>query len=234
MSKVIEIESLHFTYPDGTVALRGISLEILDGEKVALVGPNGAGKSTFLLHLNGIFRGDGTVKIDGLPVEKSTLKTIRQKVGMVFQNPDDQLFCPTVYEDVAFGPRNLGLAQDEVERRVRDSLAAVGMENAAKKSPFRLSFGEKKKVAIATVLALRPSVLVVDEPTANLDPRARKATIALLRDLHDTQIIATHDLPLVRDLCGRTVALDAGQIVADGPTTKLLHDERLLEAHGLL
>jgi len=234
VNKVIEIESLHFTYPDGTAALRGVTLEIMEGERVALIGPNGAGKSTLLLHLNGIFRGDGSVKVDGLLVEKRTLKSIRQKVGIVFQNPDDQLFCPTVFEDVAFGPQNLGLDGEEVERRVRESLAAVGMEGAAKKSPFRLSFGEKKKVAIATVLALRPSVLVIDEPTANLDPRGRRGTMALLRGLHDTQIIATHDLAFAGDLCGRTVLLDKGQIVADGRTANILADERLLESHGLV
>ena len=232
--KVVEIESLHFTYPDGTEALRDISLSVEEGEKVSLIGPNGAGKSTLLLHLNGIFRGDGSVRIDGLPVEKGTLKAVRQKVGLVFQNPDDQLFCPTVFEDVAFGPQNLGLDADAVERRVEESLTAVGMEGASRKSPFRLSFGEKKKVAIATVLALRPSVLVIDEPTGNLDPRGRKGIIALLRELGGTQIIATHDLPLVRELCSRTIVLDAGQKVADGPTPAVLEDKNLLEAHGLV
>jgi len=234
MKKVVEIESLHFSYPDGTVALRGISLVVHEGENVALMGPNGAGKSTLLLHLNGIFRGDGSVRIDGLPVEKSTLKTIRQKVGQVFQNPDDQLFCPTVFEDVAFGPQNLGLDPEEVQHRVEESLAAVGMQDAARKSPFRLSFGEKKKVAIATVLALRPSVLVIDEPTANLDPRGRKGIIALLRELGGTQVLATHDLALARELCSRTIVLDAGEKVADGATLAILEDQRLLEAHGLL
>lgn len=234
MKKVIETESLRFTYPDGTAALRGISLVVQEGERVAIIGPNGAGKSTFLLHLNGIFLGDGSVKIDGLPVEKGTLKSIRQKVGLVFQNPDDQLFCPTVLDDVAFGPQNLGLGEEEVQRRVEESLAAVGMRDAAGKSPFRLSFGEKKKVAIATVLALRPSVLVIDEPTANLDPRGRKGIIALLRDLGGTQVLATHDLPLARDLCIRTIVLDAGEKVADGATSAILQDERLLDAHGLL
>lgn len=234
MKKVIEIQSLHFTYPDGTAALRGITLEVFEGEKVALIGPNGAGKSTLLLHLNGIFRGDGSVRIDGLPVEKENLKAIRQKVGMVFQNPDDQLFCPTVFEDVAFGPRNLGLERGETERRVTESLAAVGMEGSVKKSPFRLSFGERKRVAIATVLALRPSVLVIDEPTANLDPRSRRATIALLRDLHDTQVIATHDLALASELCSRIILLDSGQKVADAPTANILEDNTLLQAHGLV
>jgi cobalt/nickel transport system ATP-binding protein len=234
MKKIIEIESLRFTYPDGTAALRGISLDVAEGEKVALIGPNGAGKSTLLLHLNGIFRGDGSVRIDGLPVEKENLKAIRQKVGIVFQNPDDQLFCPTVFEDVAFGPRNMGLERNEIERRVTESLAAVGMEASVKKSPFRLSFGERKRVAIATVLALRPSVLVIDEPTANLDPRSRRAIIALLRDLHDTQVIATHDLDLARDLCSRTILLDSGQKIADAPTAEILEDDSLLQVHGLV
>ncbi len=234
MKKVIEVESLHFSYPDGTVALNGISLAVHEGERVALVGPNGAGKSTFLLHLNGIFRGDGSVRIDGLTMEKRNLKAIRQKVGLVFQNPDDQLFCPTVFEDVAFGPQNLGLEPEEVRRRVEESLTAVAMLAAAQKSPFRLSFGGKKKVAIATVLALQPSVLVIDEPTANLDPRGRKSIIALLRELAGTQIIATHDLHLVRNLCSRTIVLDAGQKVADGATPAVLEDQDLLEAHGLV
>ncbi len=234
MNKAVEIESLHFSYPDGTAALKGITLQVLDGEKVALLGPNGAGKSTLLLHLNGIFRGDGSVRIDGLPVEKGNLKSIRQRVGLVFQNPDDQLFCPTVFEDVAFGPRNLALAEDEVRHRVEESLAAVGMHDAAKKSPFRLSFGEKKKVAIATVLALRPSVLVIDEPTTNLDPRGRRAIISLLQRLGGTQIVATHDLSLARELCDRAIVLDAGRKVADGPTSEILEDKSLLEAHGLV
>lgn len=234
MKKVVEIESLHFSYPDGTVALGGISLSVHEGEKVALVGPNGAGKSTFLLHLNGIFHGNGSVRIDRLLVEKGTMKAIRQKVGLVFQNPDDQLFCPTVFEDVAFGPQNLGLEPDEIQRRVEESLRAVGMEAAARKSPFRLSFGEKKKVSIATVLALRPSILVIDEPTANLDPRGRNSIISLLGELGGTQIIATHDLALVRELCSRTIVLDAGQKVADGATAVILEDKSLLEAHGLI
>jgi cobalt/nickel transport system ATP-binding protein len=155
-------------------------------------------------------------------------------VGLVFQNPDDQLFCPTVFEDVAFGPRNLGLEPGEIQRRVEESLSAVGMQGVERKSPFRLSFGEKKKVAIATVLALRPSILVIDEPTANLDPRGRKGLIALLRELAGTQLIATHDLTLARDLCGRTVILDGGKKVADGDTEAVLGDNTLLEAHGLL
>ncbi len=234
VKKIIEIESLHFSYPDGTAALRGITMEVLEGETMALIGPNGAGKSTFLLHLNGIYRGDGSVRIDGLPVEKVNLRVIRQKVGLVFQNPDDQLFCPTVFEDVAFGPQNLGLAVDEVKRRVEESLEAVGMQGAAKKSPFRLSFGEKKKVAVAAVLALRPSILAIDEPTANLDPRARRGIITLLRNLGGTQLIATHDLALARELCNRTIIFDAGEKVADGPTNAILNDETLLASHGLL
>jgi cobalt/nickel transport system ATP-binding protein len=234
MKKVVEIESLRFSYPDGTAALKGISLTVEEGERVALMGPNGAGKSTFLLHLNGIFSGDGAIRIDGLPVEKQNLKAIRQKVGLVFQNPDDQLFCPTVFEDVAFGPRNLGLESEEIQRRVEGSLAAVGMPGVEKKSPFRLSFGERKKVAIATVLALRPSILVIDEPAANLDARGRKGILTLLRDLAGTQLIATHDLPLARELCNRTIVLDGGHKVADGDTAMILDDKNLLEEHGLL
>ena len=234
MNKVVEIESLHFSYPDGTEALRGITLDVLKDDRVAVMGPNGAGKSTFLLHLNGIFRGDGSVKIDGLPVEKGNLKTIRQKVGLVFQNPDDQLFCPTVFEDVAFGLQNLGCPPDEINVRVEKSLAAVGMQTAARKSPFRLSFGEKKKVSIATVLVLQPSVLVIDEPTANLDPRGRRSIILLLGTLAGTQIVATHDLSLAREQCNRTIIFDGGLKVADGPTEEVLGNRPLLEQHGLI
>jgi cobalt/nickel transport system ATP-binding protein len=233
MHHSIEIEHLSFSYPDGHVALRDISLTIAPGEKVALVGPNGAGKSTLLLHLNGILRGQGRVTVCGLPVEEKTLGRVRAAVGLVFQNPDDQLFSPTVFDDVAYGPLYQGLPPAEVERRVAVALAEVGMSAYARRVSHHLSTGEKKRIAIATVLAMNPEVLVLDEPTAGLDPRARRGLIRLLADLPMTMLVSSHDLAMVRELLPRMVILDEGRVVADGPTAGLLQDEQLLEAHGL-
>ena len=230
---VIQVDALSFTYPDGQRALDGLSLAVRDGEKVGLIGANGAGKSTLLLHLNGILPSNGCVRVLGMKVEKANLKTIRQSVGLVFQNPDDQLFCPTVGDDVAFGPRQLRLPEAEVAARVRDSLAAVGLRGFEARSAFHMSFGEKKRVAIATVLSMNPKVLALDEPTSNLDPRSRKELIRLLRRLGGTQIIASHDLDLVRTLCDRAVLLSKGKAVAEGEPGKILGDIALLEAHGL-
>ncbi|MDW8227401.1 MAG: ABC transporter ATP-binding protein [Anaerolineales bacterium] len=233
MHHSIEIESLSFAYPDGHMALREVSLTVAPGEKVALVGPNGAGKSTLLLHLNGILTGQGSVRVCGLPVVKENLGRIRAAVGLVFQNPDDQLFSPTVFDDVAYGPIYQGLPPVEVEARVAAALAAVGMSGYARRVSHHLSVGEKKRIAIAAVLSMNPEVLVLDEPTAGLDPRARRGLIRLLRDLPMTMLISTHDLAMVRELLPRTVILDEGRIVADGPTQILLADTALLEAHGL-
>ncbi|MCX7607598.1 MAG: ATP-binding cassette domain-containing protein [Anaerolineales bacterium] len=233
MHHSIEIESLSFAYPDGHMALREVSLTVAPGEKVALVGPNGAGKSTLLLHLNGILTGQGSVRVCGLPVVKENLGWIRAAVGLVFQNPDDQLFSPTVFDDVAYGPIYQGLPPVEVEARVAAALAAVGMSGYARRVSHHLSVGEKKRIAIAAVLSMNPEVLVLDEPTAGLDPRARRGLIRLLRDLPMTMLISTHDLAMVRELLPRTVILDEGRIVADGPTQILLADTALLEAHGL-
>jgi len=230
---VIQVEALSFAYPDGRRALDGLSLAVRDGEKVGLIGPNGAGKSTLLLHLNGILPCNGCVHVLGMKVEKSNLKTIRQSVGLVFQNPDDQLFCPTVGDDVAFGPRQLRLPEAEIAARVRESLAAVGLSGFEARSAFHMSFGEKKRVAIATVLSMNPKVLALDEPTSNLDPRSRKELIRLLHRLGGTQIIASHDLDLVRTLCDRAVLLSKGRNVAEGAPGKILSDTALLEAHGL-
>lgn len=232
-SPVLLIQNLCYSYPDGHLALRGISLEIGAGEKVALVGPNGAGKSTLMLHLNGILQGEGHIHVGDLPLTRANLPAIRARVGLVFQNPDDQLFSPTVFEDVAFGPLHMGLAESEVRSRVAGALEQVGMSAYAERLSFHLSMGEKKRIAIATVLSMQPSILVFDEPSAGLDPRARRTLIHLLRDLPLTMLVSTHDMRLVRDLFPRTVIVDEGLVVADGPTEDLLEDEALLEAHGL-
>ncbi|HIC92983.1 MAG TPA: ABC transporter ATP-binding protein [Anaerolineae bacterium] len=234
--KAIEIRNLSFSYPDGQRALENISLSIGLGETVAIVGPNGAGKSTLLLHLNGILRGNGAVRVLGLAIEEKHLKEIRSQVGLVFQDPDDQLFMPTVFDDVAFGPINMGLPEEEVCRRVAWALERVGMSGYERRSPHHLSVGEKKRVAIATVLAMSPEVLAVDEPTSNLDPRGRWELIGLLKELSQrlaALIIASHDLEAVWALCQRTIILDEGRVVADGPTSRILSDIRLLASHGL-
>jgi len=231
---IVQVEDLNHTYPDGTKAVKGISFRIHHGESVAVVGANGAGKSTLLLHLNGYLTPQsGTVRIGDFPLTKATVRDIRRTVGMIFQDADDQLFMPTVYDDVAFGPLNLGLPPDEVELRVREALARTGVEHLRDRPPYKLSGGEKRAVAIATVLAMSPDILVMDEPSANLDPKARRTLIALLASFHHTKIIATHDLDLVLDLCERTIVLKDGQVTADGPTTTILQDMELLAASHL-
>jgi cobalt/nickel transport system ATP-binding protein len=228
---IVEIQDLRYTYPDGTKALRGVSLRIVHGESVALVGANGAGKSTLLKHLNGCLVPEaGTVRIGGFPLTPKTLSQVRKTVGMVFQDPDDQLFMPLVREDVAFGPLNLGLPPEEVEERVRQALETVDASHLADRPPYRLSAGEKRSVAIASVLAMEPSILVMDEPSSHLDPRARRQLIRLLSSFRHTKIIATHDLDLALDLCPRTAVLREGRIAADGPTLEILQDEELLES----
>jgi cobalt transport protein ATP-binding subunit len=230
----IEIEHLHFVYPDGTEALRGIDLAIEPAEKVALVGPNGAGKSTLMLHLNGIHEpSHGHVRVGGVVVDHRTAKQVRANVGLVFQDPDDQLFSPTVYEDVAFGPLHMGLDQDEIHHRVEAALAAVGMTGSGRRMPHRLSLGQRKRVAIATVLAMSPQILVFDEPTAGLDPRGRRELIELLAGLSQTLVVSTHDLAFVAEVLPRTVVIDGGRVAADGPTKGVLADAALLAAHGL-
>jgi cobalt/nickel transport system ATP-binding protein len=230
---VVELDALTFSYPDGRKALDNISLLIREREKVALVGPNGAGKSTLLLHLNGILRGRGGVRIMGTPLGDGNLGLVRSQVGLVFQHPDDQLFSPTVFEDVAFGPLNMDLDEEEVRRRVAWALAQVDMEGFEERMPHHLSLGEKKRIAIATVLAMRPSILALDEPSGELDPRARRALIRLLESLPQTMLVATHDMRLVDELLSRTIILDGGRIVADGPTKVILGDTALLDKHGL-
>lgn len=228
---IVEIQDLRYTYPDGTKALRGVSLRILHGESVALVGANGAGKSTLLKHLNGCLIPEaGTVRIGGFPLTTKTLSQVRKTVGMVFQDPDDQLFMPLVREDVAFGPLNLGLPPEEVEERVRQALETVGAGHLADRPPYRLSAGEKRSVAIASILSMEPSILVMDEPSSHLDPKARRQLIRLLGSFRHTKIIATHDLDMALDLCPRTAVLREGRIAADGPTLEILRDEELLES----
>ncbi|HML20757.1 MAG TPA: ABC transporter ATP-binding protein [Aggregatilinea sp.] len=231
----VAIEHLTFRYPDGRLALDDVSLRVARGERVALVGPNGSGKSTLMLHLNGILGArNGGVQVDGLPVQDAHLGAIRSRVGLVFQNPDDQLFSPRVEQDVAFGPLHMGLPEAEVHARVDRALAAVGMGDYAGRTSVHLSVGEKKRIALATVLSMDADLLVLDEPSAGLDPRARRDLIALLRTFEDcTLLVSSHDMRLVWDLCARVVVLDGGRIVADGPTRDLLADADLMERHGL-
>ena len=230
----VEIVDLHYAYPDGHSALSAVHLHLHPGEKVALVGPNGAGKSTLLLHLNGILSHQtGELRICGLDVNAKNLGRVRALVGLVFQSPDDQLFSPTVFDDVAFGPIYQGLKPAQVDERVHAALTQVHMEEYARRVSHHLSVGEKKRIALATVLAMQPEVLALDEPSAGLDPRARRTLIHLLSEMPQTMLVATHDLPMVRELFTRTVVMDQGRVVADGPTAQILRDAALLEAHGL-
>ena len=228
------VEDVAFAYPDGHQALFGVDLRIEPGERVALLGPNGAGKTTLVLHLNGILRpGRGAISVAGLPVTKANLREIRSRVGIVFQDPDDQLFMPTVGEDVAFGPRNLGLPEEEVTARVAAALEQVGMTGYADRPPHHLSFGQRRRVAVATVLSMHPEVLVLDEPSSNLDPAGRRELAEVLEALPVTLLMVTHDLPYAMQLCPRSVVLDGGAVVADGRTRDLLADQELLAAHRL-
>lgn len=232
----IAVERVHHAYPDGRAALRGVDLEVATGERVAVLGPNGAGKTTLVLHLNGVLLPQaGRVLVDGLDTAaKTDVREVRRRVGIVFQDPDDQLFCPTVRQDVAFGPANLGLGPDEVEARVAEALDAVGMADATDRAPHHLSLGERRRVAVATVLAMHPTTLVLDEPSANLDPAARSELAAVLRSLPElTLVVVTHDLPYALELCRRSVVLDGGRIVEDDATADLLADADRLAAHRL-
>ena len=233
MEKIVRVDNLSFCYPDGQQALADINLTIYQGETVALIGPNGAGKSTLLLHLNGILHSDGAVKVWGRPVNNKNLRWVRSRVGLVFQNPDDQLFSPTVFDDVAFGPINMGYSEAEVRELVARALDWVGMTDYEQRSPHHLSAGEKKRIAIATVLSMAPEILVIDEPASNLDPGGKWSLISLLKSLPMTKIVASHDLELVQALCQRTIVLDQGRIIADGTTSHILADIPLLIAHRL-
>jgi len=231
---IVEVRDLEYVYPDGTKALRGVGFTLTHGESVALVGANGAGKSTLLLHLNGFLSPmKGAVAIGHVDITPKNLTEVRKAVGMVFQDPDDQLFMPTVGEDVAFGPLNLGLPSDEVEKRVGDALSRVGAEALRDRPPHRLSGGEKRSVAIASVLSMQPDILVMDEPSSNLDPAARRRLINLLSGFSHTKIIATHDLDMVMDLCERTIIMQRGEVLADGLTVDIFQDEDLLSRAGL-
>jgi cobalt/nickel transport system ATP-binding protein len=231
--EILKVKDLSFSYPDGHLALQNISFNLMNREKVALVGPNGAGKSTLMLHLNGILSGKGEITVAGMPLTAENLPQIRASVGLVFQNPDDQLFSPTVFEDVAFGPLYMGLSEDEVRQRVEHALNATGMAQFCDRLSHHLSVGEKKRIAISTVLSMSPQLLVLDEPSAGLDPRARRSLIHLLHDLPITMLVSTHDLALVNELFPRTIIMDGGTIVADGLSAEIMRDEELLEAHGL-
>lgn len=229
----IDIRGLHHTYPDGTPALRGVDLQVPRGAKAALVGRNGAGKSTLLLHLNGILRGQGTLRVLGQVLAPATLKSLRHKVGLVFQNPDDQLFALRVLDDVAFGPLNQDLPPQEAESRARQALGQVEMADAADRSPHHLSYGERRRVCIAGVLAMRPEILALDEPTANLDPQSRRGLISLLQSLPVTQLIASHDLEMVLEVCDTAFLMDQGKVLTAGPPRQLFANADLLLAHGL-
>jgi cobalt/nickel transport system ATP-binding protein len=233
MTCVIDAADLRYRYPDGREALRGVNLAVDHGERVAVLGPNGAGKTTFVYHLNGLLRGQGRLEVAGLEVEDGTVRELRPRVGLVFQDPDDQLFMPTVREDVAFGPLNMGEPPSAVEARVDATLRRVRMEHAAERPPHQLSMGERRRVAIATVLAMQPQLLVLDEPTANLDPRARRELLEVLAGIERTMLVVTHDLPFAAQLCERAVILSRGRIVADGACTRILADDGLLAAHDL-
>lgn len=237
MNPAIEVTGLKYRYHDGTEALRGVSLRVAAGECVALLGPNGSGKSTLLLHLNGILPEEspvnGAVKILGEAITRENLATVRRQVGLLFQDPDDQLFCPTVHEDVAFGPQQLELPQSDIDARVHRALTQVGLPDFGHRATHHLSHGEKRRACLAGVLACEPALLVLDEPTSDLDPRGRREFKALLREIAATKLIATHDLELAVELCSRAIVLDRGVIVADGPTHDLLDNEELMLAHGL-
>jgi cobalt/nickel transport system ATP-binding protein len=233
----LDVRDLSYAYPDGHVALSGVNLAVARGERVALLGPNGAGKTTLVLHLNGILHGGGgSVTVGGLtvdPGDRKLLAEIRRRVGIVFQDPDDQLFMPTVAEDVAFGPANLGMRGDELDRRVDEALAAVGMAEHRERAPHHLSFGQRRRVAVATVLAMHPEILVLDEPSSNLDPASRRELSEILLGLPVTVLMVTHDLPYALELCTRSVILDGGAIAAEAPTYDLLTDAELLRRHRL-
>jgi cobalt/nickel transport system ATP-binding protein len=230
---VVSCVGLRYHYPNGQVALDGVDLEVVHGERVAVLGPNGAGKTTFVLHLNALLTGSGKLEVAGLEVGKDTVWELRTRVGMVFQDPDDQLFMPTVREDVSFGPLNMQLPRDVVDARVHAALETVRMSHVLDRAPYQLSMGERRRVAIATVLAMKPTLLVLDEPSANLDPRSRRELLDVLATLEETMLVVTHDLPFAAELCERAVILAGGRIVADGSCGDILGDAQLLAANDL-
>jgi cobalt/nickel transport system ATP-binding protein len=234
----IEMENVRYVYPDGSVALDGVSLRIMKHERVAIMGPNGAGKTTLLMLINGLFTpSKGNVNVLGLPVNGSNLREVRMKVGLAFQNPDDQLFCPTLWEDITFGPLNMGLPEEEITRRANEALKAVGLEGYEEKPPHHLSVGEKKKAAIATVLAMKPEILILDEPTANLDPKSRAELIELLNNLYRTQgitlVVATHDVNFVPLVMDRVYILNSGRVIAEGSVRAVFSNVKLMKEANL-
>lgn len=231
--KIVEIKNLNFSYSNGVLTLRDINLDVYEGETLGIIGPNGAGKSTLLMHLNGLLNGNSKIRIFGKAVCKKNISFIRQKVGLIFQDPEDQLFMPSVYEDVAFGPKNLGLDRKGIEERTLSALRDVDLIEKKESLSYHLSLGEKKRVAIATVLSMQPEVLVLDEPNSNLDPKTRRHLIELLHKFNVTKIIATHDLEMVLELCNRVIVLDEGRIISQGETRGILSNKTLLESHGL-
>ena len=235
--KSLEISGLAYAYPDGNQALFGVNLSINQGERVALLGPNGAGKTTLVLHLNGIIPTmQGQVRVAGEVVDSKnaeSIKSIRHKVGIVFQDPDDQLFMPTVGQDVAFGPYNAGLRGLELERAVKEALELVGMSEFIDRPPHHLSFGQRRRVAVATVLAMKPEILVMDEPSSNLDPAARRELAEIITSLNITLLMVTHDLPFAFELCQRAVILSAGVVAADDEISRVLSNKQLLTANRL-
>lgn len=231
---LLDVDGVSFSYPDGTEVLRSLNLSVAAGERVAILGPNGAGKTTLLLQLIRILAPDtGSITVDGIELTEESAREVRRRVGLVFQDPDDQLFMPTVREDVAFGPANFGHRGQDLEEIVDRSLAFVGMSAVKSRAPHHLSGGERRRVALATVLAMDPSVLVLDEPSSNLDPAGRRELAEVLKSLDTTLLMVTHDLPYALELCERSVIIDGGTIVADGPTAEILADGPLLAAHRL-
>lgn len=230
---ILELADVRYAYPTGVEALRGVTFSVAAGERVGLVGPNGAGKSTLLLAIAGFLNAQGHIRVAGHTMSPTTARDVRRHLGLVFANPDDQLFMPRVGDDVAFGPLSMGLGAEEVHERVHEALAAVGLEGFEGRVPYQLSDGEKRRAALATVLAMRPQVLALDEPAANLDPRGRRRLIELVRGLPGTLLLVGHDLDLILEVCGRTVLMEAGCVAADGPSGQVLTDRGLLESHGL-
>ncbi len=233
MENAVELKNVSYVYPDGIEALKDISLTIKKGEKVAVIGPNGAGKSTLITMLNGVRQGTGEINILGYPLMKKNLPQIRTLVGIVFQNPDDQLFCPTIYEDIAFGPLNSGLSEEKIRENVLYALRETDLQGYEDRSPFHLSFGERKRASIATILSLKPQIIAMDEPTSNLDPAHRRNIISWINKREEMFIITSHDLDMIWDTCSRALILNKGSIVADGAAKEILRDKKLLEENNL-
>ena len=233
MSRAIEIENLSYKYPDGTVALDNITLSVEHGQTIALIGPNGAGKSTLLLAMAGFIKGTGKVLIDGLQINGKNLKKVRASLGCCLENPDDQLFMPTLFDDVAFGPLNMGLEAEQVNRRVADALKTVGLADMGDKAPHHLSAGQKRAAAIATILSMSPKIITLDEPDGSLDPRNRNNLIKLLAELPQTLIIATSNMNFAAAVADRAVLLDNGSIIANGDAKKVMSDSKMMTEHGL-